>query len=391
MFSSANKQSSILEIVSYTIPNLYTGQCWYVGYYAYDPAQGKMRRQRIKLNHIERISDRRKYASGLIFRLTKKLEQGWNPFIEAENSKAYHTFKDVCIKYKAYTEQLYREDNLREKTMIGYFSMLNTFISWNETRKVPITYIYQFDRVLVSDFLDYIFIQRKNSIRTRNNYLTWLSIFDSYLVQQCYINNKVTKGITSIRRISKKKNRDIIPAKDILRLKDYLEKNNKHFLLAAYLLYYTMIRPKEMSHLKLENFHLQKQTVFISGDFSKNRKSEVVTLPEKVIRLMLELKVFDYPETFYLFSYGFLPGPKRRDERQMREYWEKYIRKDLNFPDRYMFYSLKDSGITSMLRNEDALSVRDQARHSDLSITNNYTDQENATANDLLKNYEGIF
>ena len=391
MFSTANSKSSFLEIVSYTIPKLYTGKCWYIGFNAFDPATGKMRQHRIKLNHIEKVADRKKYASGLMYRLSKQLENGWNPFIEAEHSKAYHSFKEVCERYRTYVTKQYNDDNLREKTMYGYLSMLRTLENWNDKRKIPITYIYQFDRLFVTEFLNHIYIDENNSIRTRNNYLTWLSIFDSYLVQNMYLKTKVTEGIVAIRRNTTEKDRDVIAEKDMLKLKDYLERNNKNFLLASYLLHYAMIRPKEMSYLKLEYFHLSKQTIFIPGSISKNRKSAVVTLPAKIIHLMVELEVFKAPASDFLFSDGFKPGPVRKSERYMRDYWDQHVRKDLNFPTRYKFYSLKDTGITSMLRKCEVLSVRDQARHSSILMTNVYTPQDIKQANALLLNYDGIF
>ena len=390
MFSSNSKKAVLSELKSFTYPKLYTGNCWYIGFRAFDPAGGTMRQQRIKINHIEKLSERRKYASGLMYRLSVKLENGWNPWIEAENSKAYQTFKDVCDRYRNYIGKLYNEGNLREKTLYGYTSMLRMLMRWNDKRRVPITYIYQFDRVFVTEFLDYIYLDKENSIRTRNNYLTWLGIFDSFLVQHCYSKIKVTEGIVSIRRNTSEKDRDVIADGDLLRLSTYLEEKNKHFLLAAYLLHYAMIRPKEMSYLKLENFNLKKQTIFIAGTISKNKKSAVVTLPKKIIHLMVELRVFDSPGSYYLFSDDFKPGPEHRSDKFFRDYWTHHVRKDLKFPMRYKFYSLKDTGITNMLKTHSTLAVRDQARHGSLLMTNVYTPQNIKDANQLLLNYEGI-
>ncbi len=390
MLSNKSRSSSIEEIISYTPPQLYTGKEWYVGFYAYDPASARMRRKRIKLNHIDRVTDRRKFAAGLIQRLSTKLMNGWNPWIEDENPKAYHTFKEVCDRYSTYLEKMYNDENLREKTLYGYKSMLKTLVTWNQERKIPITYIYQFDRSLISEFLDYIYLDRNNSIRTRNNYLTWLGVFDSYLVQHSYLKTKATEGIVSIKRNTYTKDREVIPDKDISRLRDYLEKKNKHFMLACYILHYTLIRPKEMSYLKLNDFSLAKQTVLISGKFSKNKKSAVVTLPAKIIKLMIELEIFKYPGDFFLFGKGFRPGPERYSEKGFRDFWSDHVRKDLAFPKSYKFYSLKDTGITSMLKHCDTLSVRDQARHSSLLQTNTYTPQDIKDANELLLNYSGI-
>ena len=58
---------------------------------------------------------------------------------------------------------------------------------------------------------------------------------------------------------------------------------------------------------------------------------------------------------------------------------------------RYKFYSLKDTGITNMIRsNTDIISVRDQARHSSILITDIYTPKDIKEANELLLNYKGV-
>lgn len=391
MFAEKSNNQSLKEIISYTYPKLYTGKEWYIGFYAFDPVIGKMRRKKIKLNYIEKIAERRKYASALMRRLQSKLDQGWNPWIEAENSKAFTTWEEACSRYHSYTTKMYNDGNLREKTMYGYLSMLKILKEWNTSRLTPIIYIYQFNRTFVSEFLDYIYIDKNNSIRTRNNYLTWLSVFDGYLTQRGYITTKATEGITCIKKNSYEKDREIIPDKDMQRLHDYLEEKNKYYLLACYVLHYTLIRPREMSFLKLEDINLKKQTIYISGQFAKNKRNAIVTLPAKVIRLMLDLQIFQHPGQYYLFSDNFQPGPKQKSEKAFRDYWDHHVRKDLKFPMKYKFYSLKDTGITAMLRCCDTLTVRDQARHSSILMTNIYTPQDIKDANELLLNYEGCF
>jgi hypothetical protein len=109
---------------------------------------------------------------------------------------------------------------------------------------------------------------------------------------------------------------------------------------------------------------LKKQTVFVDDTISKNKKSAVVTLPAKVIELMIELEIFRNPSSYYLFSDGFMPGESRRNEKQFRDYWSHYVRKHLRFPKEYKFYSLKDTGI--------------------------YTPQDIRDANPILLNYKGV-
>lgn len=112
------------QIKSFTYPKLYTGVEWYVGFMAFDPVLNKLRRKRIKVNFVEGIGARRKYADGLMKRLAKKLEDGWNPWIESENEKAYHTFKDVCDHYRRYITKLEADGILRPDTYRDYTSQL---------------------------------------------------------------------------------------------------------------------------------------------------------------------------------------------------------------------------------------------------------------------------
>jgi integrase len=389
--SSHQKKQELSEIKGFTYPYLHTGREWYVIFYAFDPAQNKMRRKRIKLNHIKKISDRRKYADGMLKRLIEKLEHGWNPWIEEENEKAFRLFKDVLAQYRAYLDKMYSDNFYRKHTYRSYMSQLRSIERWNEEKKSPITYIYQFNTTFVRDFLEHVFIERNNSVQTRNNYLHYIRTFSSYLLQHQYIKVNPTDGITSISRRQIKKERVIIEEADLIRLHKYLEENNRYFLLACYVLHYCFIRPKEMGMIQLKHISLENRTILIPDTVSKNRKSAVVTLPEKVIRLMRDLNIFNHPDTYYLFSDKFMPGKDLCNEKQFRNYWTRHVRKVLKFPDSYKFYSLKDTGITSMLRKYDTITVRDQARHANILMTDKYTPHDIQKANELITKHEGIF
>lgn len=115
-----------------------------------------------------------------------------------------------------------------------------------------------------------------------------------------------------------------------------------------------------------------------------------MTIPMKVVHLMLDLHIFDCDDSCYLFSERFAPGQSRKSEKVFRDYWLDHVRKDLKFPAQYKFYSLKDTGITNMLRaNMDVLSVRDQARHSSILITDTYTPKDITAVNKALLHYDG--
>ena len=261
----------------------------------------------------------------------------------------------------------------------------------DDIHSVAISVLSYMDEYALAKFMDYILIERNCSTQTYNNYLSWIRTFCGWMKQRRYIHDDPTDGLHSIKRTTAK-NRTVIPDDVLVKVRNYLEEHNKHFLLAAYILHYMFVRPKEMSKLLIGDFHIEKKTLVLHGDQTKNRQSSVVTLPDHIVRLMIDLKVFDYPSQYYLFSDKCMPGKGRRDEKQFRDYWNLHVRKDLRLPACYKFYSLKDTGITNMLRaNTDPLSVRDQARHSSLLITNTYTPLDIKEANPLILKYRGVF
>ena len=385
------RNSSLNEILSYTYPRLHTGACWYISFYAFDPAKGIMRRKRLKINSIGSDAQKRKYANQVCHRISSKLEAGWNPWVEAESDYCYKQFGDVLIHYRNYITKLLNDGVHRQSTHHDYTCFARILEDWNENQKIPIKYIYQFDRAFCVRFLDYIYIERKNSPRTRNNYLAFLRSFGSFCIQHLYLKEKPTDGLVSVGKALLTKERKVIAPADMQRLHDWLMEHNKRYLLLCYFLHYMLIRPKEIARLRLGDICVAKQTVYIADTISKNKKSAFVTMPQKIIELMAELGYFNAPGSYYIFSKDFLPGPEWVNEKTYRDFWSRKIRPALNFPKEYKFYSLKDTGITAMLRaGYDPLSVKEQARHSSLLMTDIYTPQDIRDANPLLLSYKGI-
>lgn len=378
------------QIIAWKTPVFHQKSECYVSFQAYDPLSGRLKTKKIMLGHIKGKTNQRKYAEDLIKRLTEQLSSGWNPWIEAVQPLEYALWDDVISKYKDYLVKLCNEHSLREESYVDYSSRVHILEQWKAEKRIPLTYVYQWDRQTITKFLDYVFIERNNTITTRNNYLTWLKSFTSYLVERGYLSSNPTEGLGRIKN-RHKKDRDVIPDDVMKQIRAYLYEKNKHYLLACEILHYLFVRPRELSFLKIGDFHLQTQTLTLHGAHTKNGNDATITLPSHVIRLMIDLNVFSYPSHYYLFSDRFSPGEARKSEKMFRDYWCRNLRKALGFSERYKFYSLKDTGITNMLKaNADVLSVRDQARHSSILITDIYTPKDIKEANKYIMNYKGI-
>ena len=337
----------------------------YVSFSAFDPAEGRLRKKKIMLGHVKGRKAQRVVGEHLVRQITGKLMQGWNPWIEALHPEEYTLFDEVCDRYRDYLMKLTNEGHMREKTLASYLSRMKVLREWNERLKAgKMVYSYQFDKMIVGKFLDYIFIDRNNTLQTRNNYLGWVKVFGKYLADRGYVAADPTLGMTNVKMRNKGKNRDVIPDDLLRQIRAYLMERNRHYLLACYILHYCLVRPREMSYLKVGDFSVERQTLLLHGDHTKNHDDAVITVPRHVMDLMIDLQVFSSPGDYYLFSDDFRPGKERRSEKAFRDYWLRCVRADLGFSARYKFYSLKDTGITNMLRcGTDILSVRDQARH----------------------------
>lgn len=329
--------------------------------------------------------ERKLIATVLITNLTQKLIAGWNPYINNDKARSYTTWEAVIKRYTDYIKVSEGKKMLKSKTATDYRSRLAVFLSYLEESKVSIKYVYQFDKTVVVDFLDYIVFDKERSAKTRNNYRTWLSTFATWLVERQYISENYVEGIKMMKE--QEKFRDNIKAEDLHKLKEYTRVACPSFYLACMMEYYTFIRPEELRHIKIGNISIKNQCITIPAEVSKNGKEQTVALNDTILKVMIDQGVFNYASSDYLFGKDVRPGREQIAVNRFRQEWCR-VRKALNFPDTYQFYSLKDSGIRDLANAEGIVVARDQARHSDISVTNKYL-KSPRVANEVTKHFTG--
>ena len=384
---------NIGEIKSFKPARLATGKKWFIEYYIYNIELKKMVRKKIMLNSIEKLSERRAYANNLIRKLNSELAKGWNPYIEEENAKSYVLLKTTLDDFIKLNQKKYTEGDIREATILSYQSYYNKINEYIVSNKFVDLYVYCFNKDFIVKYLDHIYHDLNLSSRTRDNYLKFIRLLCNYLVERSYFKVSPAEKINVLGKSKRAaKNRTVIPANIMEKVSEYLKAHNKNFLLAAQILYFCMVRPKEMSYIKIRHIDLNRSIIFIPGETAKNYKDAVVTIPASLNALISEMGIMEYPSDYYLFSESFKPGREHTKEKQFSRYWERHVRKDLGLPLTLKFYSLKDTGITDMIRKyNDPIIARDQARHHDLSITNIYTPSDLMRGNERIKSDLGTF
>ena len=385
MYFSEKQLLTCKEIVTFTLPKLHRGKSWYVDFFAYDPSIDGLRRKKYMLNRYKSRKEKESMATILIQNIYQRLIAGWNPFTQGKRTRQYTELSVVLQRYQDFISYQAEKGVMKIKTAADYLSRLkklNKFLS--EKGNLRIKYVYQFDKLVILDFLDYLMFDNEVSPTTRNNYRTWLSTLCTWLKDRLYINENPVESIHMMRE--GEKFREALSAEALKKLGRYLKENNPSFYLACLMEYYTFIRPNELRYIKIGDISITNQTIYVSPQVSKNRKGQYVAINDVLIREMIRQNIFSYPSGDYLFGEDLRPGTSQIYINRFRLEWKK-VRLALNFPETYQFYSLKDAGIRDLANAEGIVIARDQARHTDISVTNRYL--KAGVVDDKAKHFEG--
>lgn len=380
-----SKSSQIVNnkiFVDYYPAELKENAVWEIVYYVKNPETDQLVRKRNRVKPLVKISDRRKIAKIMIAEINKRLESGWNPFYQNKGTKELIKLTDVCKVYVNRIEKEFASGNIRQdtrRTYVSQIAQLEKYLIHSENISM---FCFKFNADFIDGYLDYIRYEKNLSAKTRDNYLAWLTTFANFLLQKKYIVVNPTSGFSKINK--QIKTRVLIDPKTRDIIFEYWLHKDTAFLTLCLLCYYCLIRRTEITKLKVLNVNLEKQTLYIDASESKNRKNAFVTIPKQLLPV-LEKHLKNAHPLDYLFSKKYTPGAVQITPNSITKRWS-FMRTKLKLANNIHWYSLKDSGITDLLRaGVPLISVRDHARHHSSAQTDTYTpkDMRSADANIL--------
>lgn len=377
----------ISSFVDFIPAELRSGKDWIIVYYAKNPVSNKLERQRLRVPKIKNQSERLRFAKKTIVEINNKLLSGWSPYFN-QAGKSFKSWSEAIKDFKNNMEKMYKDKSLRYDSHRTYKSNLSLLEQYIAEKKIKITFAIEFNKSFCFNYLDWIYLERKNSPRTRNNHLIFLRLLGNYFLQRGILAENPTNGIKNLAKQPKK--RIYIPKDVRLLIKNEIANYPNGSLAICETIYYCFIRNTELSKMRVKFVDLENYKIFIPAEISKNKKDEFVTIPEE-FKNTIAKHIFNADPEDYLFSNnGFLPGEKPLSKKRIWSFWIK-LQKKLNFAKEYQFYSLKDTGITDLfLLGLPALAIKNQARHSSVQITELYT-PDNMSCNELVKNAKNNF
>lgn len=386
MFSKKKPDNFHFKVVDFIPPQRHDGRESYVWFSQVDPMTGRMKRKKYMLDRFREGRERDVAANRIIANIYNQVSRGWNVWAPENTTRSDSLVDEVLERYRLYLINIYKKDILKRKTFFDYTSRLRILTEYIGEQLQPVTYCHQLDQAFFVDFLDYLLLDRDLSPKTRNNYRTWCSTLCSWMVDKRYLLENPVQYIHQLPEHGKF--RQPLEHADLRRLGQYLDENNRYFLLAVMMEYCTAIRPTELSFIRLNDISIKEGSVFVSSQISKNRRDGKIKLPNRIIRLMLDLNTFDHPGGSFLFGRGFMPSDRRQDPRHFTQEFNR-CREVLGFPRYYQFYSLKDSGLRDIANQVGIEVAQKQARHSSVATTNQYLQGRGMKVYDVLADFEG--
>lgn len=376
--------------MDYIPARLVKGRHWYIVYYAFDPLTGKKERfrQSFDLNRIRSSRERIAKARMVIGEINRKLPYGYPYNEQSEQEKRSATPIGQAISLICELKC----QGARGASIHTYRSMtdrLTRYLEANQMIDRPVAAFNQTDALMFMDTM-----HRKGiGASTYNNYITVMKMMFNALLERQYITINPWVGIKRAKQQSKSRRAfNLDEARIVI---DAVKSTDRPLYLGILLQYHCFLRPNELRQLKVGNLDYHAGLIRIPGSISKNRKDDIITIPDK-LRPILQDLLNGAKSDWYLFGEGGAPGPVgpvgkntmgKRHMWMIRKLYSEGRMKDITG---LSYYSWKDTGVTALAAAGVPLTeIMRQLRHHDLSMTQIYVDSL-YTVNRNIKSQESL-
>ncbi len=343
------------------------GMGWIIEYYILNPVAECFERKRMRLNSLRKryrtTAEFRTAANEVVCTINTKLAGGWSPFGESANTRLYEKMDDVLDRYIKEKERELKPDTLR-----SYKSFCNIFKKWLQ-ETLPGCRCSLFTKVHAVQYMDWYYDEHSSHPRTFNNHLKLANAFFSWAVEKCYTKESPFAHIRPKKQVEKR--RTLVPSDYRAQVKQYFMENRPEMVMVSELVYFSFIRPKEITRIKVNMLRLSELRIELPGTITKNGHMRSAPLSKELCYMLAEHVKTARPDD-YLFGDYWSPSDKPSTTKMFWFHWDK-MRKAINLPETMQLYSLRDTGFFDKIKSGiDPLTVMQAADHHDLAMTTRY-------------------
>jgi len=349
-------------------------QQWYV-YYSYRHPETKqfVRFKKVISMKLLTRTARHASASEQIKKINKWLKEGNNPF-DGDN---YNTMLSEALDN--YIKTI--ENKVRRRTLFSYRCFAEKLKKYLVENKIDTIKVSGFSSEMAKQYLDWIKNVNKLSNRTHNNVKEATSTIFKHFIERKYTDHNPFLGIP---RLGEEEAELIcLTPSELKVMKNKLPGENYPLYVIAMMVFYCFLRPQEIVRLKVEHIDLVHQRIRMGGKTTKNKKTQVIVIPDPLLEVLIKFKSMEVPSDYYIFSNRLYAGVNEIAPTRIAEAWHKWAVKNDIFK---TIYHLKHTGVGMAI--EAGINVRDlqlQLRHSSLDETQKYLEKFNNVASDRLK------
>ncbi len=288
------------------------------------------------------------------------------PALSNQSELQYITIDNLRYKFINERRKELRPDSIRSYS--SFTSVLMDYLTNNNVvSNLDVTMLH------ITHFMDYVYNIRNVSVVSYNNYVKAGRAFFAWCVERCFFSENLFTNISK-KKTQQEKKRTLIPADWRRAIVKYCEQLNRPtFSIICMLVYNSLIRPKEIRNLQIRHLHLDDLYIEIPGEIAKNHKTRQAAITPQLLQLFTNMNLERYPLDYYVFGSHLVPSKKIAGEKCYYDFWSK-IKNELDMPDNFSLYSLRDTGITNMLQmGIPSIDVMKLADHSSLDVTTIYT------------------
>lgn len=209
--------------------------------------------------------------------------------------------------HKTYNEVLQefladRKIALSDGSYYNYVSKFNIITKWLDKFKLTDVTLKKITDKVISDFFVYLALDKKLDKPTCEKYFLTFRMFFKFAKNRKYIQHLPLNQVTFPNK-KEDKGAKVILKDDLVRLLKRIKRSNRQLYLACMFQYYCFIRPgHELRLLKVGDVDLNAGVIRIPMLNAKNRRKEVITMPNQLIDLCYEYELDKADKSMYVFG-----------------------------------------------------------------------------------------
>jgi integrase len=371
-------------------PKIKRGTAWYIEWYIEIGGEIKRVRRRttesgVELNTITDLKEREQVALAMLKQLRLRLKPPVAALDQTSFLEALQVAVELKHSNKEKTNKTFRET---ARWVDEYFHERG----WQYIRCDAVELGH------LQAYFDHLIIKKKVRNSTHNTRKNNLRSLLTELVQRGYLKENIVKQIPD--RVEGDPLRRPLAERERLVVAEYIRKHDRPLWLAYLLLGHLAIRPGEIRDLRVGNVDFRRGLVVFPGEQSKNRRTSVVTIPEKLLPELQSFGLDNYPERYYVFGKAqgrhncqFTPGSERIGANTLSNRFRQVIKHlyregKIHDPRGLSLYSLKDTLAIRLLdAGVDVETAMRHFRHSSLEMFQRYV-KRLGVVNEKIKGLE---